>query len=245
MKLLRFIFILTSLISCIESKSAHLVGGEITYTCVGNNVYQIELIVYRDCNSTGAQLDNPASIGIFNGATGVLVQNLQVNKGPTKSVPVNTGNPCLLAPPNVCTQYAEYSVLVSLPPSSQGYSIAYQRCCRNATITNINNPDDWGMTISARIPPNDNTCNNSPQWNNKPPIVLCSQENLSISSAAIDPDNDSLHYKLCEIYHGGGKSNQQGSLNSPKPNPPGPPPYSVVPFNQSNTPANPIPDSGD
>ena len=60
MKLLRFIFILTSLISCIESKSAHLVGGEITYTCVGNNVYQIELIVYRDCNSTGAQLDNPA-----------------------------------------------------------------------------------------------------------------------------------------------------------------------------------------
>ena len=190
MKLLRFIFVLTCLISSIESKSAHLVGGEITYTCVGNNVYQIELIVYRDCNSTGAQLDNPASIGIFNGATGALVQNLQVNKGPTKSVPVNTGNPCLLAPPNVCTQYAEYSVLVSLPPSSQGYSIAYQRCCRNATITNINIPDDWGMTISARIPPNDNTCNNSPQWNNKPPIVLCSQENLSISSAAIDIDNN-------------------------------------------------------
>jgi gliding motility-associated-like protein len=241
MKLIRFIFVLICLISSIESKSAHLVGGEITYTCVGNNVYQIELIVYRDCNSTGAQLDNPASIGIFNGATGALVQNLQVNKGLTKSVPVNTGNPCLLAPPNVCTQYAEYSVLVSLPPSSQGYSIAYQRCCRNATITNINIPDDWGMTISARIPPNDNTCNNSPQWNNTPPIVLCSQENLSISSAAIDIDNDSLHYKLCEIYHGGGKSNQQGALNSPKPNPPGPPPYPVVPFNQSNTPANPIP----
>ena len=241
MKTLKITLFAIALILSLKSNAAHLVGGEITYTCVGNNVYQIELIVYRDCNSSGAQLDNSASIGIFNATSGVLINNIQVNKGPTQSLPSNTGNPCLLAPPNICTEYAKYIALVTLPTSSQGYSIAYQRCCRNATITNINNPDDWGMTISARIPPNDSGCNNSPQWNTTPPIVLCSQENLNILVTANDPDNDSLHYRLCKVLHGGGKSNQQGSLNSPSPNPPGPPPYIVIPYSLPNTIANPIP----
>ena len=97
------------------------------------------------------------------------------------------------------------------------------------------------MTISAKIPPNDSGCNNSPQWNTTPPIVLCSQENLNIPVTANDPDNDSLHYTLCKVLHGGGKSNQQGSLNSPKPNPPGPPPYVVIPYSLPNTIVNPIP----
>ncbi|NDH89735.1 MAG: hypothetical protein EBZ22_02415 [Flavobacteriia bacterium] len=54
-------------------QAAHLVGGELTYTCSGNNVYQIKLVVYRDCNSTGAQLDQTASIGIYDGLSGQLL----------------------------------------------------------------------------------------------------------------------------------------------------------------------------
>ena len=37
-----------------QSFAAHLVGGELTYTCTGSNSYKIKLVVYRDCNSTGA-----------------------------------------------------------------------------------------------------------------------------------------------------------------------------------------------
>ena len=220
-------------------KAAHLVGGELTYTCTGSNLYQLKLIVYRDCNSTGAQLDQTASIGIYDGVSGQLLYNLQVNKGPTIPLPANTGNPCLQAPPNVCTEYANYITIQTLPPRSSGYVISYQRCCRNATITNINNPDDWGMTLTTRIPPND-SCNSSPQWDSTPPIVLCSQENLNIPITCTDPDGDSLAYELCSLYHGGGKGNGTG-FNTPQPSPPAPPPYTIVPYKAPNTAANPIP----
>lgn len=219
--------------------AAHLVGGDLTYTCTGNNMYQLKLVVYRDCNSTGAQLDQTASIGIYDGVSGQLLYNLQVNKGATIPLPANTGNPCLQAPPNICTEYANYITIQSLPPRASGYVISYQRCCRNATITNLNNPDDWGMTLTTRIPPND-TCNSSPQWNSTPPIVLCSQEYLNIPVTCTDPDGDSLYYSLCDLYHGGGKG-QGGGFNTPQPSPPAPPPYSVIPYKAPNTTTNPIP----
>ena len=222
-----------------QSFAAHLVGGELTYTCTGSNSYQIKLVVYRDCNSTGAQLDQTASIGIFDALSGQLIYNLQVNKGATLPLPANTGNPCLQAPPNVCTEYGHYMTIQNLPPRASGYIISYQRCCRNATITNINNPDDWGMTLTTQIPPND-SCNSSPQWDSFPPIVLCSQENLNIPVTCTDPDGDSLYYSLCGLYHGGGKGNG-GGFTSPQPSPPAAPPYVTIPYKAPNTVANPIP----
>ena len=42
-----FLLILTPLIS----KATHLVGGEMTYTCLGDNLYEIQLVIYRDLPS--------------------------------------------------------------------------------------------------------------------------------------------------------------------------------------------------
>ncbi|MDP4773991.1 MAG: hypothetical protein NWR89_04215, partial [Schleiferiaceae bacterium] len=169
---LRLLALLSLLLLGSQAWSAHLVGGELTYTCIGENQYTIRLVVYRDCNSTGAQLDPQSSIGIYDGIQPILLHNLSVNKGPTIPVPLSTGNPCLQAPPNICTEYAVYTTTINLPARANGYVITYQRCCRNATISNIPTPDDWGSTLVARIPPNDQ-CNSSPQWNSLPPIVLC------------------------------------------------------------------------
>ncbi|MFZ9777654.1 MAG: hypothetical protein ACO3CI_04925, partial [Schleiferiaceae bacterium] len=229
------------LLTGLAAQAAHLVGGELTYTCLGNNQYQIKLVVYRDCNSSGAQFDPQASIGIYDGIQNLLLHNLSVNKGPTIGVPANTGNPCLQAPPNICTEYAVYTTVISLPQWANGYVISWQRCCRNATISNIPTPDDWGSTLTARIPPMD-SCNSSPQWNNLPPIVLCNQELLSIPTTATDPDGDSLYYYLGNPLHGGGKNNGTG-FNTPAPSPPAPPPYVPIAFLNPSTPANPIPGS--
>lgn len=209
-------------------RAAHLVGGELTYTCLGNNQYQIKLVVYRDCNSTGAQLDPTVSIGIYDGIQNTLIYNLSANKGPTIGVPANTGNPCLQAPPNICTEYAVYTTVITLPQRANGYVITWQRCCRNATISNIPTPDDWGSTLTTRIPPMD-TCNSSPQWDNLPPIVLCNQEPLNIPSTATDPDGDSLYYRLVNPLHGGGKNNGSG-FNTPAPSPPAPRPTFQLTF---------------
>jgi hypothetical protein len=45
--------------------STHIVGGEITYTCLGNNQYEVKLSVYRDCFNGVPPFDDPASLGVF------------------------------------------------------------------------------------------------------------------------------------------------------------------------------------
>ncbi|MDP4742787.1 MAG: hypothetical protein NWR91_04945, partial [Schleiferiaceae bacterium] len=77
---LRLLALLSLLLLGSQAWSAHLVGGELTYTCIGENQYTIRLVVYRDCNSTGAQLDPQSSIGIYDGIQPILLHNLSVNK---------------------------------------------------------------------------------------------------------------------------------------------------------------------
>ena len=223
-----------------QAEAAHLVGGQITYVCTGSNNYSIALTVYRDCNSQGAQLDAVASIGVFNTLTGALISNLQVQRGPKQNIQPNTGNPCLTAPPNLCTEFAQYITSINLPPIAGGYTISFQRCCRNNTITNIYAPGTKGSTFTTTIPPNDSTCNNSPQWDNDPPIVLCNMENLNIPITATDLDGDSLSYRLCNLYFGGGQGGGS-NLTSPAPNPPAGPPYGLIAYKPPSTTVNPIP----
>ena len=63
--LLIFLFSLTA-------KSAHIIGGEMSYICNGNDSYTITIKMYRDCNGGGALFDSQpfAAIGqvtVYNG----------------------------------------------------------------------------------------------------------------------------------------------------------------------------------
>jgi gliding motility-associated-like protein len=211
--------------------AAHLVGGEITYTCLGSNSYQITLRIYRDCNSGGAGFDNSVNFSVYD-ISGNLLFNPSVTKGPTITVPTGTGNPCLTIPPNICTEYAEYVHTMTLPARIGGYTISYQRCCRNSTITNIS-ASGKGNTYTVQVPTMDN-CNSTPQFTTIPPIVICQGDQLSIDASATDANGDSLHYTFCDILNGGSSFNAS-------PNPADPPPYSIIPFIAPNTSAVPIP----
>ena len=48
-----------------------------TYTCLGNNLYEIRLVIYRDCgpsNTTGTGFDDDAIIMVYN------AQNIEVEE---------------------------------------------------------------------------------------------------------------------------------------------------------------------
>lgn len=220
--------------------AAHLVGGEISYICLGGNTYRIKMRIYRDCASMGAQFDAQAAIAVYDG-NGNLVRNLLVDKGPTINVSANaTGNPCVTAPPGLCTEYAEYIDTIALPPIAAGYTITHQRCCRNSSVSNVTNSGDYGNTYTVNIPANDTLCNSTPQFNSAAPIVLCLNEDINLALNVTEADGDSLHYELCDVFAGGGPSGGTG-CNAVIPNPPCPPPYSVVPFNGSFTATDPMP----
>lgn len=219
-------------VSAEATYGTHLVGGELTYTCVGNNQYQVNLRVYRDC-SVATQLDNSVSIAVYN-AAGTLVTQSNVSKSPTVAVSTATGNPCLTTPPNICTEYADYTTTFSLPPINGGYTIVHQRCCRNNTISNISSPGSRGNTYFAQIPSNDVACNSSPSYATVPPIVLCLGDNAQVDVSVTESDGDSLYYELCDIFNG-------GSSGNPQPSPPTAPPYNALTFVSPYTPTQPLP----
>ncbi|MBK9012734.1 MAG: gliding motility-associated C-terminal domain-containing protein [Saprospiraceae bacterium] len=208
------------------SKATHIVGGEMTYTCLGNNLYEIKLTIFRDCYNGVPWFDNPASIGIFRNSNNSLFDEILIDTIGSLNDTLNPdlGSECFVAPPNVCVHTTSYTTTAFLPFEPLGYHIVYQRCCRNNTISNLIAPEDVGATYSIIIGPQALLeCNSSPVFNNWPPLYLCVNQPFSIDQSAVDPDGDSLAYKLCDPFNG-------ASVISPIPQPPNAPPYFPVPW---------------
>ncbi len=218
----RYFFILCLFLTTFSSKATHIVGGEITYVYLGANTYQITLKVYRDCSPGTSAYDNPLHITIFD-TTGVVQQTINIPFPGAIVLPNNANNPCLIVPPNICVEEAIYETTVVLPPIAGGYNIAWQRCCRNGSILNIDNPINTGSSYLTHIPGPFAYENNTPKYNQFPPTVICSSFPITFDHSATDPDGDSLVYSLCDPYIG-------GSSVGANPNPDLPPPYNFVTF---------------
>ena len=203
--------------------ATHIVGGELNYTCLGNNQYEITLVVFRDCynGSPNAYFDDPASIGIFD-RTNKLLQEIRIPLMGDDTLSPVLSNPCLVVPPNVCVHTTTYRTVVNLPPIIGGYQIAYQRCCRNQTLANIIDPLATGATYMVEISEKALLeCNSNPKFQQWPPIYICANEPISFDQSAIDADGDSIVYRLCTPLTGADQVN-------PQPQPPNNPPYAPV-----------------
>ena len=227
-------------------RGSHIVGGEITYKFLSRNgrniTYRISMKVYRDIytQNQGAVLDNPARVAIYikkPTGTGYNPYNtLSVsitNRIPEIPLP---SSPCLSPPINaVGLESGEYQWETTLLDTNVSYVLAYQRCCRNNTILNIENARVSGATYFVEITPEAQKSNNSsPTFNALPPILICGGEPLKFDHAASDIDGDQLVYKLCSPILG-------GSDRAPAPNPPTAPPYTDVTFKRPDfTPERPL-----
>lgn len=203
----------------------HLIGGELSYTCLGDDNYEISLEIFRDCNCVNcAPFDDPANIFIFD-ANGATLQNINIFSPQINNVPLNTDGLCLENVPDVCVERGLYQTDVTLPSIPGGYQIVYQRCCRNETIVNLFAPSDQGNTYVISIPEADSTggdCqNSSPKFNNFPPILICANSPLVFDHSAFDEDGDELVYSLCTPFQG-------ASPDDPSPTFVAPPPYDPV-----------------
>lgn len=215
------LFIL-SLAGLSSLRATHIVGGEITYKCLGNNNYEITLTVYRDCYNGQPWFDNPARVGVYEkGSDSVLVRNLALpyNAFSNDTLPIVLNNPCLTVPPDVCVHKATYKTTVNLPFNPKGYILVYQRCCRNKLIRNLPDPLNTGISFVAEISAqSQQECNNAATFINWPPVAICIHQPIDFDHAATDPDGDSLSYRLCTPFNG------PDSL-LPLPSPPLAPPY--------------------
>ena len=123
-------------------RAAHLVGGEMSYECLGNGLYSVQVIIYRDCNSSGAAFDDSIAVSAYRNLpqSGYpIYADLFLKHGAVTQLPSTLNNPCLQSPPDLCTEFTVYSGTMNLPPANGGYLLAHQRCCRNNTVNNVPN----------------------------------------------------------------------------------------------------------
>ncbi len=213
----------------------HIVGGEVTYTCLGNNEYEVIIKVYRDCASSGSILNGVISLGIYTENNGNYesydIVSIALDGGQDSIINIPPPEiPCVIIPDNICVEEGSYRKIITLPPSNKSYYLSYQRCCRNSTINNIYNPDDIGVSFMVEISPEaQQVCNDSPVFKDFPPTVICLNQPIKFDHSAIDIDGDQLVYEFCSPLIGGGIGTIDQCLTS-IPVPPCPPPYDPVPF---------------
>ena len=189
--------------------ATHIVGGELIYDFLGKDangkdIYRITLKVYRDCLNGQAPFDGPgeatqAWLTILGNGRDTVVN---IGGPVITKVPPSINSNCIQAP-YTCVEEGIYTYTLALEPAAGGYSLIYQRCCRNNTILNLIDPGTQGSTYYAHIPgPEDAIENSSPRYSKFPPLFLCNNLPFFFDHSAVDPDGDILLYSLAGSING-------------------------------------------
>lgn len=190
--------------------ATHIVGGEMSYRCLGNDRYEVTLQVRRDCANANAEavFDNPAAVWVYDADFGQLPNF--ANKGrflfylnESDTLEQTVTDPCRNFTGSLCVETAVYVDTIVLPRRPGGYYLMYQRCCRNSIIDNIQNPLETGSSYILRISESAlETCSSSPQLTDFPPLSTCLNVPFAFDQSAENNSGDSLVYSLFTPYEG-------------------------------------------
>jgi gliding motility-associated-like protein len=181
------------------------VGGVFSLQYTTGFSYKLTLNVYRDCVNSTTPFDNPATVGIFDLETNVLMETYQLNLASSSILPY-VGYNCLNALPSGCTDVGIYTRNITLNPSkfnnNKGYYFSYQRCCRNDIINNIQQPGDAGIAIYMEIPSPKKLINSTPVMNANPNALFCQDKLTVYDFEFTDADGDQLVYSMVNPLNG-------------------------------------------
>lgn len=213
-----FYILLLALVAPGRIFASHMMGGMLSYTFIdsartGFYHYKITLTLYQDCLTGQPEAiaqDNPANITIYQRGFTVpsFVDEIRYVSSLSSKLSAEYTTPCgIVSPPDngFCGLKKVFEKDYYLPRYSQGYDVAFQRCCRTSALVNILNAGDAGATYFCHIPPI-NVTNTSARYSQDPPFVVCTGNNLVYDLSATDADGDSLSYELSPGY-GGARDN--------------------------------------
>lgn len=214
------------LFAAFQASAYHIAGGELTVQHLSGNIFRLKLTLFRDCtNPQGSPFDDTITVGVFRRNDDTPVDSFHV--GFTSGFPLELTGAACVAPPAVCLEQGEYIRNITLPDQPGGYYLVWERCCRNASVANLDDPISTGMAFYCEVP--DPALHNStPQFNTPPAPFLCEEQFFRLNFTASDADGDSLVYVLTPPLNGGHTSNTNANPFSPSGNNqfPEPGPYS-------------------
>ncbi|MEP7265049.1 MAG: hypothetical protein ABI772_11155, partial [Bacteroidota bacterium] len=180
--------------------SSHMMGGEITWRCSGNN-YVFYLKIYRDCR--GSSFTTATQQITVSGNPSISSINCAFVSLTDLSAP-GCGYSCAdINPPQGATEeYVFKSAPINLgagTPPAAGWVFSWNLCCRNNSIQNIANPGLIGMTLRSKMfsyngQPATPCFDNSPAFAERPSSFICTGYSYTYNHTAIDIEFDSLRY---------------------------------------------------
>ncbi|MES2891670.1 MAG: PKD domain-containing protein [Bacteroidota bacterium] len=217
--------------------SAHIKGGFFTYEYLGDvgandASYKITLTMYMSCNPSEGQLTSEIEFSFFDGVTNNIVRREENITITGLGNLAKIGDDLCISNNQAICYYTivDYSRTITLPKTTNGYIVSYQRCCRIGAMENLVNSGSVGNTYSIRIPGTsspvpDAVKNSSPIFPRNDTAVVCSGSYFSFPFSASDKDpQDKLTYTFCSAISG-------GSVANAAPIPADAPPYANVPYN--------------
>jgi len=201
------------MVTCsVKLHGKHVVGGDVTYEFVSfsqNNTkvtFKVIFNMYRDQFQTLTPYDEPGIFGAYQeqadgsweffDSLEAFPQNIQVIEV--------FDDPCIEENAQVGVESTFYEVFFTLDVIDRDYMIAYQRCCRNLTSTNILNTTVGSVFDVIITSEAQKLGNNSPTFLEYPPIFICSNYPIRENISAIDSEGDELVYSLCAPLQSGG-----------------------------------------
>ncbi len=180
-----------------DLKASHLMGGDLTYSCIGGNTFRIRLTLYRDC--AGINMNTTETIAV-NSTSCSFSTNLSAPLEPGYPIEVSAlcssqlGNSTCNGGSLQGVQEYVYSVIYTLPSACTDWVFSYSNCCRNYAITT--GPGGQSFYFEATLNNVLAPCNNSPDFFTKPVPYFGVNQPQTYSHATTELDGDNLVYSL-------------------------------------------------
>lgn len=235
--LLPFLIALIWVLS-LSVRASHILGGEIKMETTGQaNQYSITMIQFWDKTKlTIANQDPWVELLFYRKRDNALIYKHRIPLLSTEIVAYQN---------DVCTQLRSldsrvgtYNGLVTLNTGDfndpEGYYIVWERCCRNAAISNIRSPGESGLVFYLEFPPL-SIRNSSPVFKGPNGDYICKDVPYTTNAAATDADGDELRYSLVIPFRGNTTEQNPDGTDQPKAG------YPLVEWSAGNSAQNAIP----
>jgi hypothetical protein len=176
---------------------AQVIGGDITWSCVGQDSFLVKLSFYRDCNGPviGA---SPLYFNCVSG--GGLITTLNLGTPTTLEITPKCATTCTRCLSSSCNfpygmQRIVQQGIVNLSGAGSccNVRISWSQCCRSSAITTLQNPGSYNFYTDAILNHCLNPCDNSPVFNTPPVLMLCVGQEFNYNIDVTDVDFSSTN----------------------------------------------------
>jgi PKD repeat protein len=217
---LRFLILITLFFTFITpaAYASHMMGAELTYTCLGSDKYEITVKVFRDCNGITVANTPLTVTPLTSGITFTSSLTQMTIRDVTRLCSPSFQSKCA----GGTYQYGieEYIYIDTIDLSSYTtnckFRISWEQSARASSIST--GMADQNFFIETLLDKCLSSCNSSPKFTTPPVAILCAGQDYCYKHEVTDPDGDTLTFSLVDpLQYAGNPVTYSGSFNKKAP----------------------------